>query len=83
MLVFNFLFFALSKNTCTLTFITSLHVIHYVNKSMSTVHLLAIVLDTPSVYRIRPNYRTVHVEFSQLLGKLVVKYVSTYLKGTL
>ena len=27
--------------------------------------------------------RTMHSGFSQLLGKLVVKYVSTYTKGTL
>ena len=31
-------------------------------------------------YRIRPNYCTVHLGFSQLLGKLV-KYVSTYTMG--
>ena len=34
-------------------------------------------------YRTRPNYRTVRWGFSQLLGKLVVKYVSTYTMGTL
>ena len=36
-------------------------------------------------YRIRPNYRTLrlHVGFSELLGRLVVKYVSTYIKGKL
>ena len=36
-----------------------------------------------SEYRIRLNYRTMHSGFSQLLDKLVVKYVSTYTKGTL
>ena len=34
-------------------------------------------------YRIRPNYRTMHLGLSKLLGKLVVKYVTTYTKGTL
>ena len=34
-------------------------------------------------YRIRPNYHSLHLGFSKLLGKLVVKYVSTYTKGTL
>ena len=34
-------------------------------------------------YRIRPNYRTMRLGFSKLLGKLVVKYVPTYTKGTL
>ena len=34
-------------------------------------------------YRIRPNYRTVRLSFSKLLGKLVIKYVSTYTKATL
>ena len=29
-------------------------------------------------YNIQPNYHTVHLVFSKLLGKLVVKYVSTY-----
>ena len=32
-------------------------------------------------YRIRPNYRTVRLEFSKLLNKLVVKYQPN--KGTL
>ena len=30
-----------------------------------------------------PNYCTVCLGFLQLLGKLVVKYISTYAKGTL
>ena len=34
-------------------------------------------------YHIGTNYCTVHLGFSKLLGKLVVKYVSTYTKGTL
>ena len=34
-------------------------------------------------YHIQPNYRTMRSGFSKLLGKLVVKYVSTYTKGTL
>ena len=34
------------------------------------------------IYRIRPNYRIVCLGFSKLLGKLVVKFVSTYTKGT-
>ena len=34
-------------------------------------------------YHIRPNYHTVGLGFSKLLGKLVVKYVSTYTKGAL
>ena len=34
-------------------------------------------------YRIQPNYRTVRIGFSKMLGKLVVKYVPTYTKGTL
>ena len=32
-------------------------------------------------YRIRPNYRTVRLDFSKLLDKLVVKYQPN--KGTL
>ena len=35
------------------------------------------------IYHIQPNYCTVNSGFSLLLGKLVVKYVSTYTKGTL
>ena len=35
------------------------------------------------IYRIRPNYHTVRLGFSKLLQKLVIKYVSTYTKGTL
>ena len=38
----------------------------------SSIHILA------KNYRIRPNYRTVRIGFSKLLGKLVVKYDSTY-----
>ena len=34
------------------------------------------------IYRIWSNNRTVHLGFSKLLGKLFVKYVSTYTKGT-
>ena len=34
-------------------------------------------------YRIQPNYCTVLVGFSKILGKLVVKYEPTYIKGTL
>ena len=34
-------------------------------------------------YRIQPNYHTVCLGFSKMLGKLVVKYVPTYTKGTL
>ena len=34
-------------------------------------------------YRIQPNYRTVRLGFSEMLGKLVVKYIPTYTKGTL
>ena len=34
-------------------------------------------------YPIRTTYRTMRLGVSQLLGKLVVKYVSTYTKGTL
>ena len=33
------------------------------------------------IYRIRPNYRTVRLNFSKALGKLAVKYPSN--KGTL
>ena len=36
-----------------------------------------------SGYHIRPNYRNVRLGFSNILGKLVVKYVPTYTKGTL
>ena len=36
-----------------------------------------------NTYHIRPNYHTQHSGFSQLLGKLVAEYVSTYTKGTL
>ena len=36
-----------------------------------------------NTYRIQPNYRTVRIGFSKMLGKLVVKYVPTYTKGTL
>ena len=32
---------------------------------------------------IRPNYPSMRTGFSQLLGKFVVKYVSSYTKGTL
>ena len=39
--------------------------------------------DCKCVYHIRPNYRTMCLDFSKLLGKLVVKYVSTYTKGTI
>ena len=35
------------------------------------------------MYRIQPNYCTVHIGFSKMLGKLVVKYVPTYTEGTL
>ena len=37
------------------------------------------------LYHIRPNYHTVHLGFSKILGKLAVKYVPTctYTKGTL
>ena len=34
-------------------------------------------------YLIPPNYRTVRLSFSKILGKLVVKYVPTYNKSTL
>ena len=34
-------------------------------------------------YPIQPNYHTVPIGFSKMLGKLVVKYVPTYTKGTL
>ena len=34
-------------------------------------------------YLIQPNYRIVRIGFSKMLGKLVVKYVPTYTKGTL
>ena len=32
---------------------------------------------------IQPNYCTVHLGFSKLQGKLTIKYISTYTKGTL
>ena len=42
------------------------------------------VVETDNLtYRIQPNYRTVRIGFSKMLGKLVVKYVPTYTKGTL
>ena len=34
-------------------------------------------------YHIRFNYSTMRLGFSKLQGKLVIKYVSTYTKGTL
>ena len=34
-------------------------------------------------YLIQSNYRIVLLGFSKMLGKLVVKYVPTYTKGTL
>ena len=34
-------------------------------------------------YRIQPNYHTMCLGFSKMLGKLVVKYMPTYTKGTL
>ena len=34
-------------------------------------------------YCIQPNYHTVHLGFSKILGKLVVKYVSTNLGYTI
>ena len=34
-------------------------------------------------YHTGPNYRTMRLDVSQSLGKFVVKYVSTYTKGTL
>ena len=40
-------------------------------------------LNAKSIYNIRPNCRTVHLELSKLLGKLVVKLVSTYTQVTL
>ena len=36
-----------------------------------------------NIYSIQHNNRTVHLGFSRFLGKLVVKYVSTYTKGIL
>ena len=44
--------------------------------------IVLIFIDHLSNYRIRPNYRTVRLGFSKLLEKLL-KYVSTYIKGTL
>ena len=44
---------------------------------------LAWIFYPSKTYRILPNYRSVHLGFSKLLGKLVVKYLSTYTKGTL
>ena len=41
-------------------------------------HSASIVVKT---YRIRPNYRTVHLDFSKLRNKLVVNYQPN--KGTL
>ena len=35
------------------------------------------------IYRIQPNYRTVRLGFSKMLGKRVVKHVPTCTKGTL
>ena len=34
-------------------------------------------------YRIQPNYHTMCFGFSKLLGKVVVKYISTSIKATL
>ena len=34
-------------------------------------------------YHILPNYHTMRLGFLKLLGKVVVKYPSTYTKGTL
>ena len=36
-----------------------------------------------NTYCIQPNFHTVCLGFSKILGKLVVKYVPTYTKGTL
>ena len=44
---------------------------------------LRVVWSVWSIYHIWPNYRTMGLGFSKLLGKLMVKYVSTYTKGTL
>ena len=50
-----------------------------------TVHCIYSSLDHSFLleYGIHPNYHTMRLGFSQLLGKLMVKYVSTYTKGTL
>ena len=50
------------------------------------LHILCLFESTCIVflyYCIQPNYRTVRFGFSKSLGKHVVKYVSTYTKGTL
>ena len=44
--------------------------------------IILIFIDHLSNYRIRPNYRTMRLGFSKLLEKLL-KYVPTYIKGTL
>ena len=40
------------------------------------------IFESLHYYRIQPNYRTVRLGFSKMLGKLVVKQVPTYTKGT-
>ena len=47
---------------------------------MSAVYLfhLCVLLVESLNYHIQPNYRTVCLGFSELLGKLVEKYVSAY-----
>ena len=51
-------------------------------KTENVSPVLHVMLHVSSFYRyyIQPNYHTVCLGFSKLLRKLVVKYVSTYLK---
>ena len=53
------------------------------SKNVLGLHCLLIHICPTISYRIRPNSHTVHLGFSKLSGKLVVKYVSMYTKGTL
>ena len=51
-----------------------------IRKILSGYPLLSVVMIK---HYIPHNYRTVHLSFSKVLGKLVVKYVPTYTKGAL
>ena len=42
-----------------------------------------VAVECDFIYDIQPNYHAMHLGFSILLWKLVVKYVSTYTKSTL
>ena len=61
-----------------------IYVVHRLHKDpFCVLHNMFSWRNKENIYRIQPNYRTVRIGFSKMLGKLVVKYVPTYTKGTL